>query len=342
MKRVALLAALLAGAVAASAAASTLGSPGAGQRTDPTPAAPGAPAAVAALDRRIADIDAEELSAKQELAGLGGHIKAAHERVLRNGRAFYRLTRAGMLPLGGGFDALVTHAMNVERARRALGGDLAAERRLRERGAELAGTLARVDKDRVALASQRSAMDAARVVMEEESRRQAAFDRAFSTSTGKAGGSREYIAVYGGNGSAPEVERGSGFASAKGRLLLPLVGKAEIRPAKKEGGATPGGTDGAPGLELRTTLGAPVRAVYAGRVAFADRYGPYGRIVIIDHGDHYYSVSGNLASVDVKVGDELSAAERIGTVGDDGQGPKLYFEIRHGAQTVNPSPWLGL
>ena len=37
---------------------------------------------------------------------------------LARGAAFYRLTRAGLLPVGGGFDALVTHAMHVERARR--------------------------------------------------------------------------------------------------------------------------------------------------------------------------------------------------------------------------------
>jgi septal ring factor EnvC (AmiA/AmiB activator) len=85
-----------------------------------------------------------------------------------------------------------------------------------------------------------------------------------------------------------------------------------------------------------------VRAVFAGRVAFTDRYGAYGRIVILDHGEHYYTVSGNLGAVDVKVGDEVSAGERVGTVGDDGQGAVLYFEIRHGSQTVAPGPWLGL
>jgi septal ring factor EnvC (AmiA/AmiB activator) len=85
-----------------------------------------------------------------------------------------------------------------------------------------------------------------------------------------------------------------------------------------------------------------VRAVYAGRIAFADRYGPYGRIVIVDHGDHYYTVSGNLGSSDVKVGDEVTAGERLGTVGDEGQGAMLYFEVRHGTETVTPAPWLGL
>ena len=85
-----------------------------------------------------------------------------------------------------------------------------------------------------------------------------------------------------------------------------------------------------------------VRAVFGGRVAFADRYGPYGRLVILDHGDHYYSVSGNLASLDVKVGDEVSGGERLGTVGDEGRGPMLYFEIRHGTETLPPGGWLGL
>jgi septal ring factor EnvC (AmiA/AmiB activator) len=82
--------------------------------------------------------------------------------------------------------------------------------------------------------------------------------------------------------------------------------------------------------------------VFGGRVAFADRYGAYGRIVILDHGAHYYTVSGTLGGVDVRVGDEVSAGERIGSVGDDGHGPLLYFEIRHGSQTVAPQSWLGL
>ena len=53
------------------------------------------------------------------------------------------------------------------------------------------------------------------------------------------------------------------------------------------------------GLEIHAAAGTVVRAAFAGRVAFADRYGPYGRIVILDHGDHYYTVSGNLDEIDV-------------------------------------------
>lgn len=296
----------------------------------PSPGATSPALAVAALDRRIADLDAEEQQAKRELAELGAKIAEAHARSLSRGRAFYRLTRAGMLPVGGGFNALVTHAMRVERSRRGLAADLEVEKKLRSHGGDLSRNLERLARDRVALGSQRSALDAARAAADDDSRRQSAFDRAFSTSSGPS----EYVAVYGGNGAAPD-HGSSGFAASRGRLLFPLAGRSEVRPARREG------TDG-PGLEIHGTLGAPVRAVFGGRVAFADRYGPYGRLVILDHGDHYYSVSGNLAAMDVKVGDDVSAGERIGTVGDEGKGAMLYFEVRHGTETLPPSPWLGI
>jgi murein DD-endopeptidase MepM/ murein hydrolase activator NlpD len=285
--------------------------------------------AIAALDRKIADLDAEEAADKRELAGLGARVAEAHERVLVRGRGFYRMTRAGMLAIGGGFDALVTHAMHFERARRSLEAELGAERALRDHGADLARELERVARDRVAMGSQRTAMDAARVAMRDEERRRSAFDRAFQTSAATS----DYVSVYGGASADPSS--GAAFASSKGRLLFPVVGKSDVRAARREG------TDG-PGLEVRAPMGAVVRAVFGGKVAFADRYGAYGRIVILDHGDHYYSVSGNLSEVDVRLGDDITAGERIGTVGDDGQGPMLYFEIRHGAETLVPGPWLGM
>lgn len=298
----------------------------------PGAVAPSDPAlALAALDRKVADLDTEEQSDKQELARLGAELALGHARVLAHGKELYKLTRAGLLPIGGGFASLVTYAMHVERARRLVIGDLEDEARLSGRAADLARDLERVARDRISYATQRTAMDAARLAMQDERRRQAAFDQAFQTSTGASG---DYVAVYGGSGFAPDLPA-SGFATARGRLLFPVVGRAEVRAAHRDG------TDG-PGLEIHATVGTVVRAVFAGRVAFADRYGPYGRIVILDHGDHYYTVSGNLDEIDVKIGQEVGPGERIGTVGDDGEGPMLYFEVRHGSQTVAPGPWLGI
>jgi len=260
-------------------------------------------------------------------------VSLAHTRVVGHGRAYYRLTRAGLLPVGGGFDALVTHAMHVERARRVVTADLREEAALHARAEEIAHDLARLQRDRGVLASQRDSMRAAQSAMDDEIRRQAAFDQAFRTSTGAGA---DYVAVYGGGpgGAAPDVPAG-GFATARGRLLFPVIARADVKPARREG------TDG-PGLEIHAPAGAVVRAVFAARVAFADRYGPYGRIVILDHGDHYYTVSGNLDSIEVKIGQDVAAGDRVGTVGDDGTGALLYFEVRHGSQAIAPGPWLGL
>jgi murein DD-endopeptidase MepM/ murein hydrolase activator NlpD len=295
----------------------------------PMPGAQDPALALAALDRKIADLDASEVSDKAEIERIGTQVGAARTKVLARGRAFYKLTRAGLLPVGGGFDSLVSYAMRVERMRRLLAQDIGEEAKLRARAVDLAGDIERIARDRVAFAAQRGGLEAARQAMAEESRRQAAFDRAFQTSTGTAA---DFVAV---NGGGDPDSPNEGFAAARGRLVFPVAGRADVRAARREG------TDG-PGLEIHAPAGSPVRAVFAGHVAFADRYGPYGRIVILDHGAHYYTVSGNLDEIDMKIGQDVGAGERIGTVGDDGPGPMLYFEVRHGSQTVSPAAWLGL
>jgi septal ring factor EnvC (AmiA/AmiB activator) len=66
--------------------------------------------------------------------------------------------------------------------------------------------------------------------------------------------------------------------------------------------------------------------------------------VILDHGNQYFTVSGHLADTFLKVGDLADAGELIGTVGDTGSlsGPSLYFEVRRGAEPLNPNVWLDL
>jgi septal ring factor EnvC (AmiA/AmiB activator) len=89
-------------------------------------------------------------------------------------------------------------------------------------------------------------------------------------------------------------------------------------------------------------LGTPVQAVAAGRVRFAGWFRGYGRLAILDHGDGYFTVSGHLDELDVEVGDVLQTRQLIGTVGETGSlsGPRLYFEIRQGAQALDPREWL--
>ena len=98
------------------------------------------------------------------------------------------------------------------------------------------------------------------------------------------------------------------------------------------------------GVEFDAPLGVAVEAVAAGQVRFAGWFRGYGKLVILDHGDEYFTISGHLADIWVEVGDEVESRGVIGTVGDTGSlsGPRLYFEVRHGREPQDPTKWLRL
>lgn len=297
-----------------------------GQNLPPQGYAAGSTAAD--VERILSRIEAEEKQVAAELEESRPRLDMVRKRTLLRGRAYYRLVRAGLLPAGGGFDALVDHAAHVERTRRALDRDVAAEGALAKRIGELEARLTRVRTEKGPLEVQRDALRRARAALAEADERRAAFSRAFETSVRPSA-----VAVYGTDfGPAPDPQ--GGFRSLRGRLPFPIAGRAEINRVNRGGG---------PGIEMLAASGTAVRSVAAGRVSFADRYDDYGLTVILDHGDRYYSVYASLGSVDVHVGDTTNAGARIGTVGTtDGTSPRLYFELRHNAATLDPAPWLGL
>lgn len=279
-----------------------------------------------AVDRTITDLDAEEGATKRELGELGTHLKLLHARSIEGGRAYYKLTKAGLLPIGAGFEALLTHASRMERARKALGSLQEEERHTRALAAAAAKKLDALAERRRMFAD-RQTDDAARFAMADEAEQKHAFERTFENESGGGG----FSAI---EGSSIALD-GRGFASERGKLTFPLDGRGEPRSVRRDS------ADG-PGIEIRTAPGTAVRAVFQGHVAFADRYGPYGRLIILDHGEHYYTVYANLGSFGVKVGDEVETGSKLGTVGDEGKGAMLYFEVRHRTETVKPEPWLGL
>ena len=99
--------------------------------------------------------------------------------------------------------------------------------------------LERIARDRVALAAQRTGHGRQRASRwSRESRRQAAFDRAFQTSTGAAA---DYVAVYGGGASRPTRRRaasppragGSSFRSRVAPTCAPRTARARTDPASR-------------------------------------------------------------------------------------------------------------
>ena len=92
------------------------------------------------------------------------------------------------------------------------------------------------------------------------------------------------------------------------------------------------------GIEIRTSAGSPVWAVAAGKIAFSGDVPGVGRAVILDHGGHFYTISGGLGELRRKSGDFVAAGESVGIT--DGSGRPIYFEIRDRNIPVNPLPWL--
>jgi murein DD-endopeptidase MepM/ murein hydrolase activator NlpD len=309
--------------------------------TDPSEAAEPArafvPAAAATRDlagdveRRLGELTRQTQAGKVELERLGKETDSAHARTVTRGRVYVLLAKAGLLPIGGGFEALVEHAVRLERLRNAIGSDLKLERELSLRRVALGRQLLELEARRAALESEVRAIGAAHDVLLSEQDRANAFARAFSGGIGSS-----HTAVYGaGVGPSDSAPQASGFASLRGRLPFPITGRSEIRSAQRAG------SEG-PGLEMFAPAGSVVRAVQAGRVAFADSYAAYGRTVILDHGAGYYTVSANLAAIDVRVGDDLPSGSRLGTVGNSDGGARLYFEIRAGTKTLPPADWFGI
>jgi septal ring factor EnvC (AmiA/AmiB activator) len=275
--------------------------------------------------RKGVDRDARAL--QQRFDALGREAKLLDAQILWRGRSYVRLSRAGLLPVGDGFDALVEHAVRLERLHHALEADLARSKTVASERVALGKELDAAHAREQTLDDEERVLARAEDALRSADERERAFAQAFET-----GG---HTAVYGAVGPAEPLPASSAFAALKGRLPFPLGGRSEIRPARRVS------SDG-PGLEMRAALGTPVRSVAAGRVAFADSYADYGKTIIIEHGRRYYTVSANLERIDVAVGDEVAAGQELGTVGDTGTGPRLYFEVRVGKETVDPGVWFGI
>lgn len=283
------------------------------------------------LDMLIKRFDAQEKALRDEQAKIGPELEITHKRVIVRGRRYYQFVRAGLLPAGGGFDALVDHATEMERLRMALNRDLNKERALVRRHDEIRDELERIRAERAPYEVHKRAMAEARDTMRQAEERREAFRRAFENSASPP----DSVTIYGADVGPEDDGAGSTFAGRKGHLLLPIAGRAEVRRVHRP-------VAGGPGLELTAPAGAVARTVAAGRVVFADHLDDYGKTVLIDHGEHYYTLYANLETIDVAVGEVLPAGQRIATVYRVSGQSVLYFELRSGRDLVDPGPWLGL
>ena len=142
-------------------------------------------------------------------------------------------------------------------------------------------------------------------------------------------------------GRNPQSYTGN-FAQGQGRLDWPVHGRiighfgTETHP--KWGTVTMNN-----GVDIETPVGTPVHSVAKGRVDYvSEDFGTYGQMVILNHGDGYYTLYGHLSSIGVSVGQEVTSGQVIAESGDTGslKGPILHFEVRKGGTSLDPQSWL--
>ena len=129
------------------------------------------------------------------------------------------------------------------------------------------------------------------------------------------------------------------FREHRGRLTWPVAGTLIHDFGQPRAG---GGGVKWNGVVLAAPRGREVRAVYHGRVIFADWLAGMGLLVIVDHGEGYMTLYGYNETTLKSAGDWVAPGDVLATVGDSGGQAQsaLYFEIRQGTDPVNPRRWV--
>lgn len=140
---------------------------------------------------------------------------------------------------------------------------------------------------------------------------------------------------------AGDTVAASGFARRRGELVAPVDADVSQRFGRVVDPEFQTATFRS-GVDFAARAGTPVRTVARGVVRFSGWFRGYGRIVIVDHGDAFHSISGHLEEIYVEVGAPVEEGQALGTVGETGSlgGPSLYFELRRDGEAVDPEIWL--
>ena len=319
-------------------------------------------AEVARLDKRIRRVQADIAALRSDIRKLEGQRSGQEEALARRLRAMYRVhAQGGALPVILSGDDPVTRATAVRHLTSLAALDARviqeyrvtseklADRKGREeaRQRELAGLFADAQREQAEAdleAAKRRTLLAKvrderayheRMVGEltEASRRLEAFIRELQAKQ------RKLAKVPPPRGGVEPP--GVGFGTLRGRLPWPTQGRivtafgAQVHPRF-------GTRTFRNGVDIEAAEGKDIAAVYAGHVIYTGWFKGYGNLIILDHGNEYYTLYAHIAEIEAKEGDDVRQGQRIGTVGDTGSlaGPRLYFEVRYQGKPQDPVEWL--
>lgn len=137
-----------------------------------------------------------------------------------------------------------------------------------------------------------------------------------------------------------KTENGS-FYDHQGRLMIPVEGEIISQFGNSSSGAYNIFTF-QKGIDIKAKRGEPVKSVFRGEVMFAQWLKGYGNVLIINHGDSYYTLYAHVEEMFKKEGEMVETGDVIATAGDTGsiKGTCLHFEVRYHGKPLDPMKWL--
>ncbi|MBU2489185.1 MAG: peptidoglycan DD-metalloendopeptidase family protein [Proteobacteria bacterium] len=303
-----------------------------------------------ALSEKIVENEAAVRDIRATLPGLT-------ERAGKRLAAYYRLSRTGTAPFLFSSGSLYDLAVR----QRALTAVLAADQRL---FADLSGKREALDRAKAGLVAEKQHLAALTAGLEtqvqsheaERAKKEALAalirqDRTLVLAAARAleEAARhlaEELAAREKPSSPPPPrmvpEGAEGLAALKGRLLFPVEGGRLASAFGSHTDPRTGIQQFRSGVIIAATPGDPVRAVFGGKVVYSGWFSGYGNMIIIDHGQGYFTVCAHAEDLFKEKGDPVESGEVVGTVGDTGVTvePGLYFELRLHQTPLDPALWL--
>ncbi|MCK5684428.1 peptidoglycan DD-metalloendopeptidase family protein, partial [bacterium] len=123
-------------------------------------------------------------------------------------------------------------------------------------------------------------------------------------------------------------KKGFSFLTYKGKLNIPVKGKIISKYGPSRTGNYKAFTF-QKGIDIKVERGEPVKSVFKGEVMFAQWLKGYGNLLIINHGDNYYTLYAHVEEIFKKKGERVETGDVIATAGDTGsiKGLCLHFEV---------------
>jgi septal ring factor EnvC (AmiA/AmiB activator) len=293
------------------------------------------------LGRQRVELESRIALTQREIEETSARLDKVKQQAQKRLAAYYRLTLSGAAPVVASADSFFGVLVTGRALRRILNAD----KMLFD---SLAGELAGMDDLISTLRNQQQSVKEverrhlaqSEAIRKERARKQRLLEQVRQEEqTAKAALQSLQLALQKLAETMSQVQdsalKGPGFLQSKGRLPLPVPAVPKKGDEKRAIFRN--------GVLFPVAPGTPVRAVETGSVVFSGWFRGYGNMIIIAHGEDYYSICAQMEDLFKQKGDPVEKGEVIATVGDTGTMPEpgLYFELRHHKEPLDPIQWLG-